>query len=50
MVWWELTATVVITLPFQWVVLVDSIIQFQQRVRNTQPPQNVNTIQQKEFK
>ena len=44
----KLTATIVITLPFQWVALVDSIIHFQQRVQNKQPPQNVNAIQQKE--
>ena len=46
----KLTATIVITLPFQWATMVDSIIQFQQRVQNIQPPQNVNAIQQKEYK
>ena len=43
----KLTVTIIITLPFQWTALVDSVIQFQQRI-NTQPPQHVNAIQQKE--
>ena len=45
----KLTASVVITVPFQWNVLVDAIVQFQQRVRTTHPEQNVNAIQ-KEIK
>ena len=46
----KLTASIVVTLPFQWATLCDSIIQFQQRVRSTNPQQNVNAIQQKEVK
>ena len=46
----KLTASVVVTLPFQWATLCDSIIQFQQRVCSTNPQQNVNAIQQKEVK
>ena len=44
----KLTATIVVTLPFQWNFLVDSILQFQQRVQSHQP--GVNAIQQKESK
>ena len=41
----RLTASVVITVPFQWTVLCDSVLQFQQRVKTSYPEQNVNTIQ-----
>ena len=40
-----LTASVVISVPFQWNVLCDSILQFQQRVKTSHPEQNVNAIQ-----
>ena len=46
----KLTATIVVTLPFQWNSLVDSILQFHQRVQAQQPPQGVHAIQQKESK
>ena len=44
----KLTASIVISVPFQWTMLCDSVLQFQQRVKSTHPEQNVNTIQQKE--
>ena len=44
----KLTASIVISVPFQWTNLCDTILQFQQRVKNTHPEQNVNAIQQKE--
>ena len=47
---WKLTSTVVITLPFQWNSLVDSILQFHQRVQAQQPPQGVHAIQLKEVR
>ena len=43
----KLTVSIVISVPFQWTNLFDSLLQFQQRVKNTHPEQNVNTIQQK---
>ena len=46
----KLTAFIVITLPFQWATLCDSILQFQQRIRSSNPQQNVNAIWQKEVK
>ena len=46
----RLTASIVVTVPFQWTTLCDSVLQFQQRVKNTHPEQNVNAIQQKEAK
>ena len=46
----RLTASIVITVPFQWTTLCDSVLQFQQRVKSTHPEQNVNAIQQKEVK
>ena len=46
----KLTASIVISVPFQWTTLCDSVLQFQQRVKNTHPEQNVNAIQQKEAK
>ena len=46
----RLTTCNVITVPFQWTTLCDSVLQFQQRVKNTHPQQNVNAIQQKEVK
>ena len=46
----RLTASIVITVPFNWTTLCDSILQFQQWVKNTNPEQNVNAIQQKEVK
>ena len=44
----KLTASILISVPFQWTNLCDSIIQFQQRVKSSQPEQNVNAIQQKQ--
>ena len=41
----RLTASVVITVPFQWTTLCDSVLQFQQRVKTSYPEQNVNAIQ-----
>ena len=41
----KLTASIVITVLFQWNVLCDSILQFQQRVRTSHPEKNVNAIQ-----
>ena len=41
----KLTASIVISVPFQWNVLIDSILQFQQRVKTSHPEQNVNAIQ-----
>ena len=46
----KLTASIVITLSFQWATLCDSILQFQQRVKSTHPQQNVNAIQRKEVR
>ena len=46
----RLTASVVITVPFQWTTLCDSVLQFQQRVKTSYPEQNVNAIHQKEVK
>ena len=46
----RLTASLVITVPFQWTTLCNSILQFQQRFKNTHPQQNVNAIQQKQVK
>ena len=46
----RLTASILITVPFQWTTLCDSVLQFQQQVKNTHPEQNVNAIQQKETK
>ena len=42
----KLTASIVISVPFQWNILCDSIIQFQQRVKPAQPDPNVNAVQQ----
>ena len=36
----KLTASVVISVPFQWNVLCDSILQFQQRVKTSHPEQS----------
>ena len=44
----RLTASIVITVPFQWTTLCDSVLQFQQWIKNSHLEQNVNTIQQKE--
>ena len=44
----RLTSSIVITVPFQWTTLCNSILQFQQRVKNIHPQQNVNAIQQKQ--
>jgi len=44
----RLTASIVVSVPFNWTNLCDSIIQFQQRVKSLQPEQNVNAIQQKQ--
>ena len=41
----KLTASVVIPVPFQWNILCDAILQFQQRVKTSHPEQNVNAIQ-----
>ena len=46
----RLTASIVVSVPFQWTMLCDSILQFQQRVKTSNPEQNVNAIQQKEAK
>ena len=46
----KLTASIVVTLPFQWATLCDSILQFQQRIRSTHPQQNINAIQQREVR
>ena len=46
----KMSSTVIVTLPFQWNSLVDSKLQFNQRVQARQPPQSVHAIQQKEFK
>ena len=46
----RLTASIVVTVRFQWTTLCDSVLQFQQRVKNTHTEQNVNAIQQKEAK
>ena len=44
----RLTASIAVSVPFNWTNLCDSIIQFQQRVKSSQPEQNVNAIQQKQ--
>ena len=44
----RLTASLVISVPFQWTTLCDSVLQFQQRVKSSQSEQNVSAIQQKE--
>ena len=46
----KMTSTIVVTLPFQWNSLVDSILQFNQRVQAQQPPQGVHAIQHRETK
>jgi len=46
----KMSSTIVVTLPFQWNSLVDSNLQFNQRVQARQPPQSVHAIQQREFK
>ena len=43
----RLTASLVVSVPFRWNTLCDSVIQFQQRVKTSHPEQNVNTFQQK---
>ena len=42
----RLSASIVISVPFQWNILCDSIIQFQQRVKPTQSEANVHAVQQ----
>ena len=46
----RLATSIVVTIPFQWATICDSILQFQQRVKSTHPQQNVHAIQQKERK
>ena len=46
----KMTSTIVVTMPFQLNSLVDSILQFHQRVQAQQPPQGVHAIQQRESK
>ena len=41
----KLTASIVVVVPFQWNTLCDSILQFSQRVRVSNPEANVNAVQ-----
>ena len=40
----RLAASIVVTTPFQWTYICDSILQFQQRVKSTHLQQNVHAI------
>ena len=42
----KLTASIVISVPFQWNMLCDAITQFQQRTKPAQTDPNVNAVQQ----